>query len=362
MKKNIFLWYLGFVFIFLVSCGSESFTDESVISIEEKNNIVTGENDIDIADNQQITSNVSTKLEENIITNLVDIPDRGYEATINDSEGNVLFAYNVPQGWGKEDNPIYGDYASAKMERAVDGIFAESVDIECRTNKGYVELYDKGEVNSTYIDVSDGQMYTYDGDVETPYGIFKVYNLDEQGEYCNDREFALFKLNEKWCVIISIDTTDYMRYSVYEYLKDIVRLMLNEKEEIITIGQEFDYYLYGINSEIIFGFDVPNDMKIGEWTDETKVWLENEYCQIWITEIPYHMTLPTYGCDIYSYTYEWKESIETIYGVANIYECSPCEKVAIFNVNGHYIEIMYRTVEKNTTDDLAKILKNKFLF
>lgn len=366
MKKIYLLACISCLTFVMVACKSEQPTDDDTGIIEEKSKILN-EN---IKEEEKIANVEENKVTDDKKTeNIVNIPDVGYEATISDENGNVLFAYYVPIGWENTKGPAYADYASAEVKHIVEEYSPHTVDIECWKNKGYVELYDTGVVNSRYLDTSDGQVYTYEGEADTPYGTFKFYHLHEPDDFVYDRELAIYKLNEKWCVVYSISLGDFMRDAAYGYLKDSVELTLMESKEAIEIPQDYEYYLEGMNGEKILGFNIPDNMEIGDWTDsDQKIWLDNttgSFRKICLEEITYYQTLPIYGK--YDFDYEFKKmgSVETIYGTADLYAYIDgeskryCEEAAILNVNGHYIEILYRTGGESYTGDLENILNSE---
>lgn len=366
MKKIYLLISISCMCFVMAACKKEQpINDDGIIIYEENtvsNNAVVGVEQNNEVENEEPVREVKPD-------NIVSIPDMGYEATLKDEDGNVLFAYYVPLGWLNDDSPAYGDYVSTKLVREVEGIWGQQVDLACRKNKGYVELYDTGRVNSQYLDTADGQSYTYEGEAETPYGTFKFFHLHEPDEYVSDRELAIFKLNDKWCVVYSIALGEFMYDTAYGFLKNTVEMTLLGKEKMVNIPQDYEYYLEGMNGEKILGFNIPDNMEIGDWTDsDQKIWLDNttgSFRKICLEEITYYQTLPIYGK--YNFDYEFKKmgSVETIYGTADLYAYIDgeskryCEEAAILNVNGHYIEILYRTGGEIYTGDLENILNSE---
>lgn len=348
------------VMIFAMGCGKEDVENQNVEGDSEVvlENGVLGENNDSTVDQEDKT---------------IVLPDIEYEEWLTDVDDNKLIGFNLPFG---EIGEVSKFENTVSVDIKLDEYSTNDITIVCSRDEAYglAKWYDEEKISAVFK--SPGSEGSLEKVLDTPYGVCKIFYCLTEGENVVNNVYGLLKLNDEWGVVIEGYELDENKKAGVLFIEKVIFALLNSNN---TYPTNYDYPNKLKNDEgiEIIGFNTPVGMTREEATmiingvEETLdgIWFDGNRCGLSIKKADFR-----WAAGIESGEYAWmnfylKKEIETVYGVAKIYEMNTTNGIddtliygetAVINVNGQNVVIDYSDYGADGyTGKLEEIIQNQ---
>ncbi len=365
MKNFVKRWgmvlsILSMMAMLLVACGAKETTTEEVQT--------TTEDAVQEVQTDEAETDVEEPSEE------FTFPDMGYNEWLTDEEGNNLWGYQTPLGF--VINEEFSNDHRVVYYRGGEKQFEEEFEICCINDEEgkWQKWYEDGEVNADAVDTENITVIE-NGTIDTPYGVFKDYILDDNRENYADNEMAFLYLPTGRCIKIEIGLSGW----AYEgSMTHLLNVLTGEKQEKIEISDSYENCLYAETGEKILGFHTPEGYKISDDGRDDSISLDGGTTSISIYE--FNLVTKVYedgeeqivvsyqsnGDPNYTH-FNYKEEVDSSYGTIKFYETKTdsfdiTAEEAILRINGRYIVLHYFDLDSDEYTGKLKELVETQLF
>ena len=341
---------------------------------------VNGSNEMNV-ESDVSTENVGSDNKEDESTLIV--PEVEYEEWLMDDEDNKLFGFNIPEGWAITERRTKRNFTlkdSSVNEIKILYVASDTGTIPTLFEQGRCKEYEH------YFS------YYNDGEMDTEaYGKIKFIYEDGIEENLAGTEYAILKVCENGYVCVNTTVWSTENFDAhYEYqtmLEELVKEMFvldgifigtpSTDDQIEVPTYDYPYWIEDDEGNDIMGFNAPEGMNREEVTmlingvEETQdgIWFKGDSCSFSISLA----TSERAECiekGVYAKNnYTLKNTIETVYGTAKIYEMTTTNGIddklfymeyALININGQNVIIEYCDYKVvGYTGKLEEIIKSQ---
>lgn len=151
-----------------------------------------------------------------------------YDEVLTDRNGVEVIGYNVPEGFTKEDYPVaFG----VQLVKPIDEYDSERFQMYVNEILICEDIYNAEEKYEWKIDDMLTQTYYKKGEIETPYGVCKIFFDDAVEDYVSDFQVGLLKVENKYVFIEwPMAPTSSVSEEDYNYFVDMLNVILGVEQ------------------------------------------------------------------------------------------------------------------------------------
>ncbi|MBQ6806962.1 MAG: hypothetical protein IJO97_05985 [Lachnospiraceae bacterium] len=252
-RKKIVLSSLGLVMAMVLSaCGTAEAGTESEGGEEIQGGIAVTETEdkSEVGSEDVTTFSMKEKLNEaeeeisdtEISIETFHIPDINYDNYIFDDEGNKIIGYNIPEGYTVDEDSSSERYKVFLENGTSHSPFCFWADIP-KAIENLKEYTNEKEIHE--LEFEDGTSWEYTVEeiqsVQTPYGEFRVFNIDyieTEGESIIDAIIAILPIDNERGIQVRCDTFfETKKYDVAAYvysgtMEELLMELFGEEENV----------------------------------------------------------------------------------------------------------------------------------